>query len=117
MSDNHTGTQRTNFFLGGDQRREELLAEPECTCGPCSCRDCTNCGQCQDPHCLGCEPQRGGTNNRVGVTQAGTTKYEASAAQYTLLSKTNITNQHVSGGWSSVKRVAASVGNVIRPWF
>jgi hypothetical protein len=30
----------TNFFAGGDERREELLAEPACTCD-CGC-DCNS---------------------------------------------------------------------------
>jgi len=45
MSDNHALIQRTNYFFGTDQKREELLAEPACpSCpGSCSCPSCSTC--------------------------------------------------------------------------
>ena len=46
MSTKDVHIQRTDYFVGGDKKREEFLAEPACP----SCGDCAGCQECR-----GCE--------------------------------------------------------------
>ncbi len=59
MSATRARIERTNYFLGGDRKREELLAEPaawwpcaNCT-GDCDCGTCGNTCGCKTIYCGG----------------------------------------------------------------
>ena len=56
MTESQSDIQLTNYFSGGDRKREELLAEPAQNCTPCKgcsptkCLTCANC-KCS---CMAC---------------------------------------------------------------
>jgi len=120
MSENNSRTSRTDFFLGGKQKRkelEEVLAQPEsCACGSCSCPDCncdpecaTDHSACGDPEC-GFDPLSPlGIANRQVFEDSATSTNAAREA----VGSTNYTSQ---GGcvyaWSWTGHTAA----MVLPW-
>ena len=109
MSENHSRTPRTNFFLGGDQRRKELeesLAQPECSCGDCICTDCADCGSPCQANCPGCA----GYYSYIDADAASANRYEVTSATFDTRSAANYKKQ-ASGG------VLSTVGHGVRTAF
>ncbi len=110
MPKTHKRIQRTDFFLGGEERRKELLAQPECTCRDCNCRGCTACTVYTACPACGLIPGSGGLSNQQGNDNIGWTNFYTARdanvnAQYTFsvpaIASATLYHNGVMVGWSS----------------